>query len=86
MYNHITLKELRPMLPKVIEKIDSKLDRYIISKRGEPIAVLLSIDDFESLMETLNEVSDRENLKNIKKAMRETKTVDWNQIKKKYNL
>lgn len=86
MYNHITLKELRPMLPKVIEKIDSKLDRYIISKRGKPIAVLLSIDDFESLMETLNEVSDRENLKNIKKAMRETKTVDWNQIKKKYNL
>ena len=89
MYNHITLKELRPMLPKVIEKIDSELDRYIISKRGKPIAVLLSIDDFESLIETLNEISDQENLKNIKKGMkeaREGKTVDWKTVKKKCGL
>ena len=66
MYNHITLKNLRPNLPQVIEKVDSQLDRYIISKRSRPIAILLSIDDYESLIETLNEVVDKKNLASIR--------------------
>lgn len=89
MYNHITLKELRPKLPKVIETLDTTLERFIVTKRGEPIAVLLSIDDFESMIETLNETSDLENLKEIKKSMDEVKkgqTVDWEVVKKKYNV
>jgi antitoxin YefM len=89
VYNHITLKALRPKLPQVIEKVDSKLDRYIISKHGEPVAVLLSVDDYESMIETLNETTDRDNLKKIRKGMKEAKegkTVDWNKVKAKYNL
>lgn len=89
MYNHITLKELRPSLPKVIEKVDSELDRFVISKRGQPVAILLAMDDFESLIETLNEVADLKTLKNIRKGMEEAKqgkTVDWQSVKKKYEL
>ncbi|OGQ22442.1 MAG: hypothetical protein A3I05_09995 [Deltaproteobacteria bacterium RIFCSPLOWO2_02_FULL_44_10] len=89
MYHYITLKELRPKLPKVIEKIDTALERYIISKHGEPIAILLALDDFESLLETLNEQEDKENLKRIRKGIQEAKkgkTVDWKSVKKKYHL
>lgn len=89
MYNHITLKELRPKLPKVIEQVDTTLERFIITKRGDPVAVLLSIDDFEGIIETLNEISDLENLKEIRKSMDEVKkgqTVDWEDVKKKYNV
>lgn len=89
MYNHITLKELRPSLPKVIEKVDSELDRFVISKRGQPVAILLAMDDFESLIETLNETADLNALKNIRKGMEEAKqgkTVDWKSVKTKYNL
>lgn len=89
MYNHITLKSLRPKLPQVIEKVDSKLDRFIISKHGEPVAVLLSVDDYESMIETLNETTDSHNLKKIRKGMKEAKhgkTVDWNKVKAKYNI
>lgn len=89
MYNHITLKDLRPQLPQVIEKVDLELDRYIVSKRGQPVAVILSMDDYESMIETLNEVSDRENLKRLKKGMEEAKkgqTVDWKSVKEKYKL
>lgn len=86
MYNHITLKALRPKLPQIIKKIDDHFDRFIISKHGNPVAILLSLDDYESLIETLNETTDHENLKNIKKGMREAKagkTIDWNAVKKK---
>lgn len=89
MYNYITLKDLRPRLPKVIQSVDSKLDRFVISKNGMPVAVLLSVDDFESLIETLNEESDSRGLKRIRKAMQEVKrgkTVNWKQVKKKLGL
>lgn len=89
MYNYITLKELRPKLPTVIDRVDSRLDRYIVSRHGNPVAVLLALDDFESLVETLNEVEDRANLRRIRKGLQEAKkgrTISWKAVKAKYNL
>ena len=68
MVHTITLKELRPALPHVIEDIDSKLDRYIVIKRGKPVAMMMSVDDYESLIETLDILSDKEAVKRIKQA------------------
>lgn len=89
MYRFITLKELRPNLPGVIERVDSRLDRYVVAKHGHPVAILMALDDFESLLETLNEQEDRENMKRIRKGIKESKTgrtVDWKKVKRKYNL
>ena len=74
MVNTITLKELRPELPKVIKGIDAKLDRYIVTKRGKPIAVMLSPDDYDGLLETIEILSDKETAKRLKKAKQEIKT------------
>ncbi len=73
MVNTITLKELRPELPAVIKGIDAKLDRYIITKRGKPVAVMMSPDDYEGLLETIEILSDKETARRIKKAKREMK-------------
>ncbi|MFA4875535.1 MAG: type II toxin-antitoxin system Phd/YefM family antitoxin [bacterium] len=89
MYNYITLKQLRPKLPSVIDEVDEELDRYIISKHGRPVAVLLAIDDFESLIDTAEELKDKENFKRIKKGIREARsgrTVDWEKVKSRYHL
>lgn len=71
MVNTITLKELRPNLPKVVEDMDTKLDRFIITKHGKPVAVMMSIDDYEGLLETLEIMSDSELIKSIKKSEKE---------------
>ena len=71
MVNTITLKELRPGLPAVIEGIDKKLDRYIVIRRGKPVAVMMSVDDYEGLLETIDILSDKEAVKRIKKAKKE---------------
>jgi len=71
MVNTITLKELRPELPEVIKDIDTKLDRYIVIKRGRPVAVMISPDDYEGLLETIEILSDKELVRRIKKAKRE---------------
>ncbi|MFH1202242.1 MAG: type II toxin-antitoxin system Phd/YefM family antitoxin [Candidatus Omnitrophota bacterium] len=73
MVNAITLKALRPGLPKVIRNIDTKLDRYIITKRGKPIAIMLSPDDYEGFLETIEILSDKESARRIKQAKKEIK-------------
>lgn len=73
MVNIINLKKLRPQLPSVIENIDTKLDRYIVMKRDKPVAVMISPDDYEGLLETVGILSDRNLVKKIKEAKREIK-------------
>lgn len=73
MVNTITLKELRPELSEVIKDIDTKLDRYIVLKRGKPITVMMSPDDYEGLLETIEILSDKETVRRIKKAKQEVK-------------
>ena len=86
MVNMITLKELRPELPEVIKDIDGKLGRYIVTKRGKPVAVMLSPDDYEGLLETIEILSDKETAKRIKiakKEIKEGKTVSLEELRRK---
>ena len=73
MVNTITLKELRPELPAIIKKIDSRLDRYVVTRRGKPVAVMISPDDYEGLLETVEILSDKESVKRIKQAKQQVK-------------
>ncbi len=74
MTKSVSLKKLRPKLPKIMEEIDSKMDRFIVTKRGKPIALIMSIDDYESLLETLDVLSDKKLMKRIKQAEKDIKT------------
>ena len=84
MVNTMSMKELRPQLPKVIDKIDGKLDRYVITKRGKPVVVMLSIDDYESLIETLDILADPRAMAGLRKGeedIRRGRTRSWQEIK-----
>ena len=85
MVNTVTLKELRPKLPQVVDAIDGKLDRYVVTKRGKPVVVMLSMDDYESLMETLDILADPKAVAGIRqgeKDIRNGKTRSWKEIKR----
>jgi len=73
MTKNITLKKLRPSLPRVVDEIDSKMDRFVITRRGKPVALMMAIDDYESLLETLSILSDAKMMKKIKQAEKEIK-------------
>ena len=73
MTKSITLKRLRPSLPRVVDEIDSKMDRFIITKRGKPVAMMMAIDDYESLLETLGILSDAKLMKRIRQAEKDVK-------------
>lgn len=85
MVNTISLKELRPELPKVVDSIDGKLDRYVITRHGKPVVVMLSIEDYESLMETLDILADPKAVAGIRQGeedIRKGRTRSWREIKR----
>ena len=84
MTRTITLKDLRPELPKVVENVDKKWERYIVTRHGKPSVVILSVEDYESLMETLDILADPNAVKNLKKGeedLRKGRTRNWQEIK-----
>lgn len=86
MTQTITLKELRPSLPKVISRIDGRMDRYVVTKRGKPVAVMLSAADYDSLVETMEILADKEAMKGIRKGLediRKGRTITLEDLKKR---
>ena len=89
MINTVSLKELRPELPEVISRIDGKLDRYVITKRGKPVVVMMSVDDYESLMETLDILADPKAMAGLRRGeedIRKGRTRPWKDIKTSLGL
>ncbi|MFH1458680.1 MAG: type II toxin-antitoxin system Phd/YefM family antitoxin [Candidatus Omnitrophota bacterium] len=82
----IPLTELRPQLPKIMDRISKYFDRCVITRHGKPEAVILSEEDYENLLETLDILSDRKLVKEIKKAemeLKKGKGIPWEKLKKK---
>lgn len=85
MLHSITLKELRPGLPRVVDRIDGRLDRYVVTRRGKPVVVMLSVDDYESLMETLDILADPEAMAGLRRGegdLRRGRTRSWKDIRR----
>ena len=81
----VTLKELRPGLPKVVDSIDKKMDRYVVTRHGKPVIVMLSIEDYEALMETLDILADKQAMAGVRQGvsdMRKGKTRSWQEVKR----
>ena len=70
---YLSIRELRPKLPSVLRDVATTYARYVVTRRGKPEAVLLSIEDYERLIETLEIQSDPVLMRRIERAMRAIK-------------
>jgi prevent-host-death family protein len=52
MTNLITISDARANLPSLIKKLNKGIDRFLITVNNKPKAVILSLDELESLEET----------------------------------
>jgi len=67
----ISLTELRPRLSELVERAHEHFDRFMITRRGRVEAVLLSSEEFEGLLETLEILSDEKLVARLMDADRE---------------
>ena len=85
----IPLAEAKKQLSAIVKDADEKFDRFAITRNGVSKAVLMSSDEYEGLLETLDILSrkeEREAIARAKAQVRKGKTVSLNSIKKKYDL
>jgi len=68
MVNTISIRELRPKLAGIVKSAHERFDRYIITKRGRPEAVIIGIEDYESILETMDIQSDKALMRRLRNA------------------
>src|SRR5262249_33435132 len=64
----LPLAEVKNRLSDVVDRVEREHDRVGITKHGRPAAVVLSVDDLESLEESLEILSDATLVAEIREA------------------
>jgi antitoxin YefM len=69
----LPLSEAKARLSQLVDEVESRDERVVITRRGRPAAVLVSQDDLDSWQETLEITSDRAFMADLQKGIRQIK-------------
>ena len=69
--DQVPLAEVKNRLSEIVERVEREHQRIVITKHGRPAAVILSVDDLESLEETLEIMSNPQLMADIREAEQE---------------
>ena len=89
MTKTLSITKAREDLPTLVNNAKNKLTEYVITVNGEPAAVILSHNEYESWKETDEILSDKELVKAIKRGeseIKEGKGIPWEKVKKDLRL
>jgi prevent-host-death family protein len=70
----MALKDVKNQLSMVVDKVEREHDRVVITKHGRPAAIVLSVDDLESLEETVAVLSSPALVEQIRRSLEELRT------------
>ena len=75
--NYVPVTKAKTIFLDMVRKIKDSDDAIVITKNGIPEAVLISMDRFEGLLETLEILSDEKAMKSIRKSIQEADKGMW---------
>lgn len=64
----LPLAEIKKRLSEIVDGVEGRHDRVVLTRHGRPAAVIISPDELESLEETLELLSDPKAMRDIRKA------------------
>ena len=73
---HMPLADVKNRLSEVVDRLEREHGRVIITKHGHPAAVVISVEDLESLEETLDVMGSAALVDDIREALAELGTAD----------
>ncbi len=85
MIKTLSITKARENFPTIVNNAKNKFDQYVITVNGEPAAVIISADQYDSMKETDEILADKELMKAIRqgeKELKEGKFYDWEDVKK----
>ncbi|MGO9164361.1 MAG: type II toxin-antitoxin system Phd/YefM family antitoxin [Streptosporangiaceae bacterium] len=70
------LADVKNRLSEVVDRLEREHGRVVITKHGHPAAVVISVEDLESLEETLDIMDSAALLSDIREGLAELGTAD----------
>lgn len=64
------MAEIKKRLSEIVDGVEQRHDRVLLTRNGRPAAVIMSPDDLEALEETLEILSDPKAMREIRQAER----------------
>ncbi len=75
--DYVPITKAKSELLEIIRRVERDDDTIAITKKGVPIAIILSMGKFKGLLETLDILSDEHAMSSLQKSIREAKRGDW---------
>jgi antitoxin YefM len=75
--SYISITEAKNKLLDVIRAVENNDDVIAITKNGIPKAVILSVEKFEGILETIDILTDEKAMRSLKKSLREADAGRW---------
>jgi antitoxin YefM len=84
----ITTVDARRQLTKLPEKLGANPAIVAVTRRGKPVLAIMTWEDYQSILETLEILSDDEAIERLRRSIKEVKEgkqIPWQQAKARLN-
>jgi len=89
MAKTVPFTEARASLSELLDYVQAEQEHVVITRNGKQVALLMSMDEFESWEETVEVLSDEEAMAALKRSEEDVKAgrlVDWDEVKRDLGL
>ena len=77
IHKFVPITKAKNDLLEIIRQVEKDDSTVAVTKNGTPAAVILSMEKFEGLLETLGILSDEETMKSLRKSIRQGRAGKW---------
>ena len=88
MARTVPFTEARASLSEILDWVQAQQDHVVITRNGKQVALLMSMDEWESWEETFEVLQDEELMAMLKRSEEDVKAgrlVDWDEVKRKWS-
>ncbi|MFW6194964.1 MAG: type II toxin-antitoxin system Phd/YefM family antitoxin [Chloroflexota bacterium] len=78
--DNITMADARRELTRLPERLEAHPATVAVTRRGKPVLAIMTWEDYEAILETLEVLSDEEAVRQLRQSAQEIKdgqTVSW---------
>jgi prevent-host-death family protein len=68
MVDTLSLAAVKDRFSEIVERVNKQHDRVIVTRNGVPVVVVVSVEELESLEETLEVLSDRDTVAALRES------------------
>ena len=85
----LTTVDARRELTRLPEKLEANPGTVVVTRRGKPVLAIMTWEDYQSIMETLEIISDDESVVRLRRSIKEVKEgkiIPWQQAKTRLGI